>query len=131
MINRIVKFRAWNPTTKMMWYEGEMNGFEYYRCYMSKNGNSWQLIRCGRVVASSEDCILEQFADLEDGLGGFLNWWEGDIFDHPGGIHVIKWKEGGLFFHGPDGFSPVGNAANWKVLPEKIGNIHENPELLP
>lgn len=32
--------------------------------------------------------------------------------------------------HGSGGYSPVWDAANWAVLPKKIGNIHQNPELM-
>ena len=72
-----MKFRAWNPKTKTMWYEGEMNGFEYYRCHMTKNGEGWEFIRNGKIVASSKDCILEQSTGLKDSVGKLM--YEGDI----------------------------------------------------
>ncbi|MHC4121980.1 MAG: YopX family protein [Planctomycetota bacterium] len=59
-----------------------------------------------------------------------LDWWGGDIFEHSRGICVIRWCNGGFYMHSPDGFTSVDDAAHWAELPKKIGNIHDNPELL-
>jgi len=87
----------------------------------------------GIEVAGFIEVIPEtvgQSTSLKDKNGKELDWWEGDIFEHPSGICVIKWYEGGLYMHGSGGFIQVGHAAKWAVLPIKIGNIHQKPELL-
>ena len=72
-----------------------------------------------------DPATVGQFAGLCDGDGKELDWWEGDVFDHPSGKCVIKWHQGGLYMHGSGGYTPVWDAANWAVLPTKVGTIHE------
>ena len=86
-------------------------------------GNTWMV----EVIPET----VSQQTGLKDKNGTDLDWWEGDIFEHPSGLCVIKWYEGGLYMHGSGGFIQVGHAAGWVVLPAKIGNIHQHPKLLP
>jgi len=69
-----------------------------------------------------------QFTGLKDKNDKNLDWWEGDIFEHPSGLCVIKWYKGGLYMHGAGGYCPVDMAAHWAVLPVKIGNIRQTSE---
>lgn len=71
-----------------------------------------------------------QATGLKDKNGKQLDWWEGDIFEHPSGVCAIKYKDGGLYMHGAGDWTPVGAAAHWAVLPVKIGSVWENPELM-
>ena len=59
----MIKFRAWDGL--QWWYEGEMNGYEYYRCIMEKNGINWKFTRSNMIVAQSDNKnhILEYSID--------------------------------------------------------------------
>jgi len=75
----------------------------------------------GLFIPFHENLILEQFTGLHD-------WWEGDIFKHSGSIYVIEYKDGAFRFKTKQ--NTYLDLTKWTPLPEKIGNIHENPELL-
>jgi len=123
---REIKFRFWD-TKENKWMVDGRNETNIYD-FAFKPGMNWNFITKAEAI---ERVIVEQFTGLTDKNGTDLDWWEGDIFEHPSGLCVIKWYEGGLYMHGSGGFIQVGHAAGWAVLPVKIGNIHQHPKLLP
>jgi len=46
-----IAFRAFDGDK--WWYEGEMNGYQYYRTTMEKNGSNWSFHRSGQIIASN------------------------------------------------------------------------------
>jgi len=140
-----MKLRAWNPKTKTMWYEGEMNGFKYYRYHMTKNGENWSFIRNGKIVASSKDCILEQASGRKDIKGKLM--YEGDIVKlseevDSNSMHLpqtenftveFNEKEAGYQFDHTSGLRNLGgHHIPLLVCIGKgvvVGDIHRNPEL--
>lgn len=127
----IAKFAAWDKKEKHWLDNGEFqsdgdgNWIYYVQgfCHCGSGCNDKCLSVPDRI-----EMVLK--ADLWNEEGIDLGWWEGDIFDHPSGMCIIVWKDGGLYMHGAGGLAPVIDAAHWAVLPTKIGNRYENPELL-
>lgn len=112
---RKFKFRGFNTITKTM--------LDLKACTPLAMSPS---LKCdGVFLPFTDEIILMEHAGLKD-----LDWWEGDVFDHPRGRCVIVWRKGGLYMHGGDGYTPVWDAAVWATVPVKIGNRYDNPELL-
>jgi YopX protein len=66
-------------------------------------------------------CQIEQYTGIKD-------WWEGDIAEFMGKRYIVVFQDGSFRFKTKSGslFSMDG----WSPEPTKIGNIHENKELL-
>jgi uncharacterized phage protein (TIGR01671 family) len=129
---REVKFRAWDKNSGM--YEVNSIGFdnclEHTVIYGTHMGHLWTGSRGeNKMTGSTVDCILMQYTGLKDKNGKEI--YEGDI---------VK----ALINFGPGGdaeriftveITPFGvNIQEWNYkedyLPEIIGNIYENGELL-
>jgi len=115
-MSREIKFRAWSKKNK--WYinfgiPAKIQDFLY-------GLNSKEFI---------DDLEIEQFTGLKDKNG--VEIYEGDIDGSDDEIMVVCWIEEeaafGLKF--PDDNDYYDTSINWRGL-IKIGNIHENPELL-
>lgn len=117
---REIKFRAWDKTNNEWYMDGDKFDLNYsggYGDFYFDNDHPCNM----RDV----ELVWEQSTGLCDEAGKDLDWWEGDIFDHLGHRYVIEWYDGGLYMHGECGYSPVGEAVAWAVLPKKIGTIHK------
>jgi hypothetical protein len=113
---REIKFRAWNKSG---------NQWEYFTLAELALGAMYTKVKGTNALI----CHWKNYehwgrsAGLKGKNGKDLNWWEGDIFDHPSGQCVIEWWNGGLYMHGAGGYTTVSHAAEWAVLPTKIGDI--------
>ena len=119
---REIKFRAWNSEKKYMTYlfnpvsHGDINIFDFYFL------RGWR----------GEGLIPMQYTGLNDKNGKEI--YEGDIFpgDNDDPIkYVICWLDCGSW-----GFHPAGDPDMATLIMagdemEIIGNIYENPELIP
>jgi len=138
---REIKFRAWDKITKKYFYSGTLD-----------NGDILVIHLDGEIEISSddtykpEDFIIEQFTGLRDNNGREI--YEGDIVSCDK-IHIrdmsdpdpftrrIGWNEdaGALVFFMMDGRPHASGYTycknNLETIFHIIGNIHENPELLP
>lgn len=111
-----IKFRAWDIIRKKM--------MEVHRLDWIHNKAYISAFR-GRPYAHwypLADLILLQYADLKDDSGTDLDWWEGD---------VIEWFWNGLSYRRVISIPEIYREhINWQNV-RKLGNIHEEPELLP
>ncbi len=130
---REVKFRAWQPYSKTMYYSGSNFFINIGRQTDWITGEKHWVgyeIRDNRMFAScvySDSGALMQYTGLKDKNGKEI--YEGDILLIEGRRNICIFRGGGFtfqwetekhrFYH-PD-FSPES---------EIIGNIYENPELL-
>ena len=114
-MSREIKFRVWAHASGVMFYPDAEAG--------------WTM--SGGRLRELPNTTLMQYTGLKDKNG--VEIYEGDIIEHfvdfgPGG------EKGG--YRTPIKITPYGlNTAMWifkeeGYLPEIIGNIHENPELL-
>ena len=122
-MNREIKFRAWDEKWKRWILPEDITIYGDGTADFVRRGENGDKIEI--VELSSGEIILEQFTGLPH-----LDWWEGDFFEHPSGKCLIVWRNGGLSIHGQGGWTPVADAIHWAELPVKIGNRHDNPELL-
>ncbi len=111
-MNRDLKFRVWNEQYGMSqpWTTTEAIN-------MAITGN-FDLVSKGTVYM--------QFTGMKD--KNDQEMCEGDIVRHSGQMYVVTWDRGG--------FVAYADKSNWVVLDfnddmEIIGNIYENPDLLP
>jgi len=138
---REIRFRAWDCQEKKMQYQDNHVSFHFsgranWTCWWRFSAPDQ---KCVSGSGFQEDAIM-QFTGLKDKNGKDLDWWEGDILkvwstyetEEPiECLAVIKWDSKNAWFatdfHGMQvcGFTKDGN---WAA--EKVGNIHENPELL-
>ena len=128
-------YRAFNKTTKQILDVVEISWYSHnVRCVI---GGQMENPCTGEVeldydfpLFEMKDVELLEYTGLKDKNGKDLDWWEGDLLkldDNHSGTWPIEWDEdGGCFSCGAE---ILGNIVlSYKA--EKVGNIHENPELL-
>lgn len=120
---RQIKFRAFHPKTqKYLVHDWEIgDGDDGYIC---KDEN-------GELVYSG-DLIWEQFTDVND--TGNVEIYEGDVILCENKKWEVKFKLGGWYLWN-SGKNDEDRSESWYLFvaknPKIIGNIHQNPELLP
>ena len=127
-MNREIKFRAWNTDDKEMHevkslYFGE-NDYQKVAENLNKKGNH------DSFYGKDGNSILMQFTGLKDKNG--VKIFEGDLIKHETKqISVVNWSEGdwGWWMRSIKDWNPKTVFDSSKD--EIIGNIYENPELLP
>jgi len=156
---REIKFRAWDTSVGRMGQVWQIDWNMKQVFYYYDNESDWSATRkAGRYCQELKNVILLQFTGLKDKQGKEI--CEGDILSFAGNItaddslgaepngfiydetskHVVVWdeKEGAWF---PDTTNALDNEC-WKYRRdtrllmrdgkcEIIGNIYENPELIP
>ena len=117
---RDIKFRAWAIASNRMFLPDTADGWDV------DNGKLHPL----------PNTILMQYTGLKDKSGKDLDWWEGDLIEFDGGssgVWPIVWDDKGACFMCGDDLL-VNAVLNAEQLDSstvrKVGNIHENPELL-
>ncbi len=103
---REIKFRAWHPKRKEMYYH-----------------DFWDIDRCMIV-----DCKIMQFTGLKDKSGEEI--YEGDILDLDGNEehNVVEFLDGKYIMNNSQ--SEYHQIAEFQKAIALIGNIYENAELL-
>ena len=115
-MDRVIKFRAWKPSMKEMYF-------------MEPTADSRTGMLCD--LFSEDDWIVMQFTGLQDSEG--VDIYEGDILENPEGERYFVVFDITPWF---GAFRMRNINASWhfgghvgRTL-TKIGTIHENPELL-
>lgn len=126
---REIKFRAWDPTYKQIFYQDNL------RVFHISGRDSWTLEDKvqNKCIAGCGTGILMQFTGLFDRHGNEI--WEGDTVKREGEykepiLREVIYSDGRFIplvrveygYNAIDNFDP----SLWEV----IGNIYENPELL-
>lgn len=133
-MNRQIKFRAWDG--KEMWYQGDKDTCLVFFGQKGRipfgiynDAESRRLMTGDRNAIFNAPAEILQFTGLKDKNGKEI--YEGDICEgHSDGVGVITWTDfdGGYDYV----FDDEANVGIWEVKGIKIiGNIYENPELLP
>ena len=126
---REIKFRAWVATD----YDEGDNPINFHMVQWSRDffDDTSEVTHFGSGFPDGDDCILMQYTGLKDKNGKEI--YEGDIVQETGGLPCeVYWRDEAAGFE----FVYVGNSwmpnvdavGRWF---EVIGNIYENPELLP
>lgn len=115
---REIKFRAWDDINKQMVYE-------------HVNHHSFTYFGPGEILKRFP--IVMQFTGLTDKNG--VEIYEGDLYNFKGHICKIVWRENfcDFVFKTVKYNSRVLNVTKANITEyecERIGNIHQNPELL-
>ena len=121
---REIKFRAWDKQEKQM-YRVLAIDFENKEFLELENEDSKKTVLLPKRKFD-KGFVLMQFT-------GFYSWWEDDLFDLDGyGIHQLIWDGKWSFKNIITGdlFDCYGIFHHWPKVPKKVGNIHQNPELL-
>ncbi len=125
VMNREIKFRAWDEVNQKTRYWPDKTNMTFWRdgelVYFDHDG--------GRLILSLSEEM--QYTGLKDKNGKDLDWWEGDLLELDGGAsgtHVIEWDNNGACFMCGGDELLVNVRDGYKT--EKIGNIHEHPDLL-
>lgn len=130
---REIKFRVWDKDLKLMHICGDDvhdsitfdgTGVAFY--YNLQNGAG--------SYGEDSSYVLMQYTGLKDKNGYEI--YEGDIVNCSSGCpHVVEWVQayGGTYWGGMPAFylSGLNSGYAWNEQEEVIGNIYENPELLP
>jgi len=123
-----IKHRAWDKTRKEMNYKVLVGNTDpddpNYTCSTMWVDGQW--------MCADEACIdIMRFTGQKDCTGKEV--YEGDIIDFdrrewggPGNIHIVSWYDGDAeWCFGGGGKT---HDMEWRTV---IGNIYENPELIP
>ena len=99
--------------------------------------NTWCIDLPCELEANVIEIIPEtvgQFTGLHDKNGKALDWWQGDVFEHRISDYPLEIVyENAAFWLKTIGSNvryPLGNVVSWQPAPMKIGNVHDNKELL-
>ena len=116
---RDIKFRIYNPIEKRMIESGAtpMMLHSFFKNTAPLN--------------TRDEMECQQFTGLKDKNGVDLDWWEDDLFRLSGVLYKIIFDEGCFWFKSlrtDNRF--LCKEGTWIHPEEKIGTIHENPELL-
>lgn len=138
MSMRKIKFRAWDPIDKKMWFTGQEGETDEktdgtFQLYFDENGClTAKLLWIDDVgsehpMVTDRDLILMQYTGLNDKIGVAI--FDGDIVRVYGlngfsWLYEIKFEFGGYWLDEENCLGAVNNYC------EVIGNISENPELL-
>ena len=138
-MNRTIKFRAWNPQQKRMFYPGDGMTDVVILNYNKKTGDftdfevgeayyDWDVL--GIKSRVDGDCRLMQFTGVHDKNG--KEAYHCDIFRYMGELFLLEWHEDWFSWWGKpinhnNGFASMMNA---NMQMEILGNIYDNPELL-
>ena len=139
-MNREIKFRAWDKDTEYMFYSDKSED-EYF--FEFKNGKlRGYAIRPPRSSSDPmeppepycDDYPVMQSTGLKNKNGKDLDWWEGDVFTHAFTDYTmnIVFEDGSFWFKLSTGrirYQCYHSIESWQNLPEKIGTIHDNPNL--
>ena len=116
---RELRFRRWNSKRDRFEYF-ELSGF-------FNNADLYDICSCA-------DGPFEQYAGVKDSIGNWI--WEGDILSRAGfggrGTYVVVYHQGECAFM-LSYFGKIGSPLTKSDLKDnykKIGNIHENQDLL-
>lgn len=145
MVNREIKFRAWDKFSKEMIY----SGIEYKKRTLSNpkygKNNEWGSDTIGFMNNNYEHFNLMQFTGLKDKNGKEI--YENDVISDGNTKFRVYSVAGGFAIKAPYWAScmedfkfgdeliiqPLADAQTMSYIKESctvIGNIHENPELL-
>lgn len=130
-MTRPIKFRAWDKDRNVMHFFDRDFGIELGDWYLSFSGRVYERHDDTGGDFEVENIELMQFINALDKHGAEI--FDGDILKSKRkGNYVVKWDGGGWKL------SCIENGRLWKNYKttastslEIIGNIYENPELLP
>jgi len=127
MLNREIKFRAWDKRTRKMidtgfHILGETTCFDLIYQYCMEHGKRKD--ECGLQRINS--VVIMQYTGLKDRNGKEI--YEGDILRGRSGFYPVSWDIEYASFMAVNNYAFI-NTSSW-CKKEIIGNIYENPELL-
>ena len=127
-MSREIMFRAWDKAHKRM----VQIRTAYFRSKPTEYAVFTEVYKAGYRL-TEDNIILMQYTGLKDKNGKELDWWEGDLFNcmYSDLVFTIVFEDGIFWF----------KCSNMQVRyhcflmidderTKKIGNIHENPELI-
>ena len=129
---RDIKFRAWDEKNEMMVTDFYVNGHGSHNCVNGQRGSAFRFDKEGPFFCPK--LFVMQFTGLLDRSG--VEIYEGDILLNRTGTRAQALSEGCTYiFSGAGGSrwssyrmpAEFSKPDNWEV----IGNIYQNPELIP
>jgi hypothetical protein len=129
---REIKFRA-KCVGNEKWVEGDLVTLHYpkKRLCIAAEGTSqdWCNTRFYEVIPET----VGQFTGLKDKHGKDMDWWEGDLIQEGENIKEIVYLDGCFWLQWvrhKEHKTALYVAQAWAETLNKVGTIHENPELL-